>query len=75
MDPQRNRRHPRQAKRVAEPEKIGDFVKREMGKSKAEFHRDFNHQDLFRRGTLRDHHQETQERRGKIPRPEGKPTP
>src|SRR5271154_5280521 len=27
---------------VAEPEKIVDFVKREMGKSKAEFHRDFN---------------------------------
>ena len=26
---------------VAEPEKIVDFVKREMGKSKAEFHRDF----------------------------------
>src|SRR5580692_4192125 len=27
---------------VAEPEKIVDFVKREMGKSKAQFHRDFN---------------------------------
>src|ERR1043166_7420472 len=27
---------------MAEPEKIVDFVKREMGKSKAEFHRDFN---------------------------------
>src|SRR5208283_802519 len=27
---------------VAEPEKIVDFVKREMGKSKAEFHREFN---------------------------------
>ncbi len=27
---------------VAEPEKIVDFVKREMGKSKNEFHRDFN---------------------------------
>ena len=26
---------------VAEPEKIVDFVKREMGKSKAEFHREF----------------------------------
>ncbi len=27
---------------VAEPEKIVDFVKREMGKSKAQFHREFN---------------------------------
>src|SRR5581483_9910823 len=27
---------------VAEPEKIVDFVKREMGRSKAEFHREFN---------------------------------
>jgi len=27
---------------VAEPEKIVDFVKREMGKSKSEFHREFN---------------------------------
>src|SRR5215207_5176973 len=27
---------------VAEPEKIVDFVKREMGKSKAQFHRDFS---------------------------------
>jgi molecular chaperone DnaK len=27
---------------VSEPEKIVDFVKREMGKSKAEFHREFN---------------------------------
>ena len=27
---------------VAEPEKIVDFVKREMGKSKAEFHREFD---------------------------------
>src|ERR1700678_4405771 len=27
---------------VAEPEKIVDFVKREMGKSKADFHREFN---------------------------------
>ncbi len=27
---------------VAEPEKIVDFVKREMGKSKGEFHREFN---------------------------------
>ncbi len=27
---------------VAEPEKIVDFVKREMGKSKTEFHREFN---------------------------------
>jgi molecular chaperone DnaK len=27
---------------VAEPEKIVDFIKREMGKSKAEFHREFN---------------------------------
>ncbi len=27
---------------VSEPEKIVDFVKREMGKSKGEFHRDFN---------------------------------
>src|SRR5215218_5928894 len=27
---------------VAEPEKIVDFVKREMGKSKELFHRDFN---------------------------------
>ena len=27
---------------VAEPEKIVDFVKREMGKSKDQFHRDFN---------------------------------
>src|SRR5829696_9516716 len=27
---------------VAEPEKIVDFVKREMGKSKALFHREFN---------------------------------
>src|SRR6202011_4611971 len=27
---------------AAEPEKIVDFVKREMGKSKAQFHRDFN---------------------------------
>src|SRR5690606_36093718 len=26
---------------VAEPEKIVDFVKREMGKSKAQFHREF----------------------------------
>src|SRR6478736_3919283 len=26
---------------VAEPEKIVDFVKREMGKSKTQFHRDF----------------------------------
>ena len=27
---------------VAEPEKIVDFVKREMGKSKEQFHREFN---------------------------------
>jgi molecular chaperone DnaK len=27
---------------VAEPEKIVDFVKREMGKSKSQFHREFN---------------------------------
>ena len=27
---------------VAEPEKIVDFVKREMGKPKDQFHRDFN---------------------------------
>lgn len=27
---------------VAEPEKIVDFIKREIGKSKGEFHRDFN---------------------------------
>src|SRR6266404_5181094 len=27
---------------VAEPEKIVEFVKREMGKSKAQFHREFN---------------------------------
>src|SRR5213592_683072 len=27
---------------VAEPEKIVDFVKREMGESKSEFHREFN---------------------------------
>src|SRR5256886_7813420 len=27
---------------VAEPEKIVDFVKREMGRSKAEFNREFN---------------------------------
>src|SRR4026208_758844 len=27
---------------VAEPEKIVDFVKREMGKSKGQFHREFN---------------------------------
>lgn len=27
---------------VAEPEKIVDFIKREIGKSKAEFHREFN---------------------------------
>src|ERR1039458_312549 len=27
---------------VAEPEKIVDFVKREMGKSKNDFHREFN---------------------------------
>src|SRR6187402_3754173 len=27
---------------VAEPEKIVDFVKREMGKSKAHFHREFS---------------------------------
>ena len=27
---------------VAEPEKIVDFVKREMGKTKAQFHREFN---------------------------------
>src|ERR687883_854739 len=27
---------------VAEPEKIVDFIKREMGKPKEQFHRDFN---------------------------------
>ncbi|MDP9292058.1 MAG: Hsp70 family protein, partial [Verrucomicrobiota bacterium] len=30
---------------VAEPEKIVDFIKREMGKSKTEFHREFNSKD------------------------------
>ena len=40
---------------VAEPEKIVDFVKREMGKPKEQFHREFRWQDLFGRGTFRSH--------------------
>ena len=45
---------------VAEPEKIVDFVKREMGKSKEEFHREFAGKNLFRRGALRPRAQKTQ---------------
>ena len=40
---------------VAEPEKIVDFVKREMGKSKEQFHRDFDGQNLFGGRTFRAH--------------------
>ncbi len=56
---------------VAEPEKIVDFVKREMGKSKAQFHREFGEPHLLRGGARRAHHQEAQERRGELPRRAG----
>jgi molecular chaperone DnaK len=44
---------------VAEPEKIVDFIKREMGKGKGEFSREFNNL-LFGGRALRDHHHEVE---------------
>ncbi len=56
---------------VADPEKIVDFVKREMGKPNEQFHREFNGKDLFGRGTVGVDHPETQIRCREIPGTEG----
>ena len=47
---------------VAEPEKIVDFIKREMGKPKEQFHRRIRWQSLFGGGTERSHFKEGQAR-------------